>query len=618
MNKRKMWRPILVVLMTTLAALYVLPSLVPEGALPGWYPFGKRLSFGLDLQGGLELRYTVDYKKAIGENLLRTREALIEVLADALARKDGKEPDALSDNEKKALQDRFHVERVDFDTLKVQFTAEEDVEVLTSDLVDELRSDLVRLPPSGTEVLLQLSEVRVAAIRDEVVNQTLDVIRKRIEAFGLVEPDVRKNGDTDIDIQLPGVRGQQVEEVRSRIGQTARLAFRIVDRAPQTADFFKGRMEALAAFQEKFPEKGRLLRIERDPTTTQWYVRADAGLRPGTGDALAKNALVSFLKTIRLSDDHMVGFEMVERREGNIVQERYWRTHIVWATAKVTGDHLTRAMVLFEQQGEPYVSLEFDAVGARQFEEVTEQNVGEYMAIMLDDEINSAPVIKERIGGGRAKITLGGARHPREVLHEAQSLVTVLTHGAYKAPVHKVHDFVVGPSLGSDTIEAGVIALVVSVVAVFLFMLIYYRGAGLVADVGLILNILFIVAILVGFNAALTMPGLAGIVLTVGMAVDANVLITERIREEMRLGKGPRASLEAGYGKAFSAIFDANVTTGIAGVVLLNFSSGPVYGFAVTLLIGIVCTVLTQVWGTRVLYDWYLDRFHPERLSVGI
>ncbi len=498
MNKRKMWRPILVAGMTLLAALYVLPTLLPEGAIPGWYPFSKRLSFGLDLQGGLELRYTVDYKKAIGENLLRTREALIEVLADALARKAGKEPDALSDEDRKALEGRFHVERVDFDTLKVTFESEDDVEVLTTDLVDELRSDLVRQPPSGSEVLLQLSEVRVAAIRDEVVNQTLDVIRKRIQAFGLVEPDVRKNGDTDIDIQLPGVRGQQVEEVRNRIGQTARLAFRIVDRSPETADFFKGQMEALAAFQEKFPEKGRLLRIERDRTTTQWYVRADAGLRPGTGDALAKNALISFLKTIRLSDDHMVGFEMVERREGNIVQERYWRTHVVWATAKVTGDHLTRAMVLFEQQGEPYVSLEFDAVGARQFEEVTEQNVGEYMAIMLDDEVNSAPVIKERIGGGRAKISLGGARHPREVLREAQSLVTVLTHGAYKAPVHKVHDFVVGPSLGSDTIEAGVIALVVSVVAVFLFMLIYYRGAGFVADMGLILNVLFIVAILIG------------------------------------------------------------------------------------------------------------------------
>lgn len=618
MNKRRMWRPILVVAMTLLAALYVLPTLVPEGTLPGWYPFQKRLSFGLDLQGGLELRYTVDYKKAIGENLLRTREALIELLVAALARKDGKDPEALTDAEKKGIQDRFRVERVDFDQLKVTFASEEDVEVLTPDLVDELRSDLVRLPPSGNEVFLQLSEVRVAAIRDEVVDQTLDVIRKRIEAFGLVEPDVRKNGDTDIDIQLPGVRGQQVEEVRNRIGQTARLAFRIVDRSPEIADFFKGQMEALAAFQEKFPEKGRLLRIERDPTTTQWYVRADAGLRPGIGDALAKNALISFLKTIRLSDDHMVGFELVERREGNVVQERYWRTHIVWATARVTGDHLTRAMVLFEQQGEPYVSLEFDAVGARQFEEVTEQNVGEYMAIMLDDEINSAPVIKERIGGGRAKISLGGARHPREMLREAQSLVTVLTHGAYKAPVHKVHDFVVGPSLGSDTIEAGVIALLVAVLAVFLFMLIYYRGAGVVADAGLVLNVLFIVAILIGFNAALTMPGLAGIVLTLGMAVDANVLITERIREEMRLGKGPRASIEAGYGKAFSAIFDSNVTTGIAGVVLLNFSSGPVYGFAVTLLIGIVVTIVTQVWITRTMYDWYLDRFRPERLSVGI
>ena len=618
MNKRKLVKPVVVLLMTLLAALYVLPTLVPEGALPSWYPFTKRLSFGLDLQGGLELRYTVDYKKAIGENLLRTRDALIESLIQALARKDGLEPDGLSEDQRKQIAARFQAERVDFDTLKVTFSREDDVSVLTPDLVDELRSDLRRLPPSGNEVLVQLSDVRVAAIRDEVVNQTLDVIRKRIEAFGLVEPDVRKNGDTDIDIQLPGIRGQQVEEVRNRIGQTARLAFRIVERSPDIADFFNRQKEALQAFGEKFPEKGRLLRIERDPHTSQWYVRADAGLRAGAADALAKNALISFLKTVKLSDDYMVGFELVENRDGNILKERYWRTHIVRAAAKVSGDHLTRAMVLFEQQGEPYVSLEFDAVGARQFEEVTEQNVGEYMAIMLDDEINSAPVIKERIGGGRAKITLGGARHPREILREAQSLVTVLTHGAYKAPVHKVHDFVVGPSLGTDTIRAGVISLIAAVAAVFLFMLIYYRGAGAVADLGLVLNVLFIVAILIGFNAALTMPGLAGIVLTIGMAVDANVLITERIREEMRLGKGPRASLEAGYGKALSAILDSNITTAIAGIVLLNFASGPVYGFSVTLLIGIVVTILTQVWVTRVFYDWYLDRFRPERLSVGI
>ena len=182
----------------------------------------------------------------------------------------------------------------------------------------------------------------------------------------------------------------------------------------------------------------------------------------------------------------------------------------------------------------------------------------------------------------------------------------------------QVHDFEVGPSLGQDTINAGIVSLIIGILAVFLFMLVYYHGSGVIADLALVLNVLFLLAILVGFNAALTMPGLAGIVLTVGMAVDANVLINERIREEMRLGKGPRAAVEAGYNRAFSAIFDSNLTTAIAGVVLLNYSSGPVYGFAVTLLIGIVVTFLTQIFVTRMMFDWYVERMRPERLSVGI
>jgi len=618
MNKRKLWRTVPTILVTVLAFLYVVPTLLPDGSVPGWYPFQKSLSFGLDLQGGLELRYTVDYKKAISEHMLRARETLVKSLENALARKDAKDPEALSDEERAELKGRFSVERSDFDSLLVKFNNEDDVDVLAVELVDDMRMDLIRLPPSGNEVEIHMMELRVSMIRDEVVDQTLEIIRKRIEAFGLVEPDVRKNGDTDIDIQLPGVKGRQVNEVRKRIGQTARLTFRIVDRNEKTAGFFNDRIDKLDAFKEKYPEKGRLLKVERDPNTTQWFLRADTGLKKGKGDALAKNALMSFLKTVKLGDDHLVGFELVEHKDGNVVKERYWRTHLLFSETRVTGDHVTRALVLFETQGEPYVSLEFNSEGARNFEQVTETNVGEYMAILLDDEVNSAPQIKERIGGGRAKISMGGARHPREILREAQSLVTVLTHGAYKAPVHKVHDFEVGPSLGQDTIDAGVFALVIAVIGVFLFMLVYYRTSGVIADIGLTLNILFILAILIGFNAALTMPGLAGIVLTVGMAVDANVLITERIREEMRLGKGPRASLEAGYSNAFSAIFDANLTTGIAGIVLLNFSSGPVYGFAVTLLIGIVVTFVTQVFITRMVFDWFIEKFRPERLSVGI
>ncbi|NOZ00769.1 MAG: protein translocase subunit SecD [Deltaproteobacteria bacterium] len=618
MNKRNLWRTVPTILITLLAVLYVLPTLLPQGTLPGWYPFQKKLSFGLDLQGGLELRYTVDYKKAISENMLRLRETLIKSLVDALAQKEGKEPETLTDEQRAELASRFNVERSDFNAMVIKFKNPADVDVVTVELVEGLRSDLVRLPPSGNEVEIHMSDLRVSKIRDEVVDQTLEVIRKRVEAFGLVEPDVRKVGDTDIDIQLPGVSGKQVEEVRKRIGQTARLTFRIVDRSKKAADFFKDNADKLKEFQEKFPEKGRLLKLERDPNTTQWYLRADAGLTRGKGDALAKNALLSFLKNLRIDDDHMVGFQLVERKDGNIVKERFWRTYLLFSEAKVTGDDITRAMVLFERQGEPYVSLEFNARGGRAFADLTEKNVGEYLAIMMDDEVSSAPEIKERIGGGRAKISMGGARNPREVLKDAQSLVTVLTHGAYKAPVHKVHDFEVGPSLGQDTIDAGVISLVVALVLVFAFMIMYYGVGGIIADIGLLLNILFILAILVGFNAALTMPGLAGIVLTIGMAVDANVLITARIREEMRLGKGPRASLEAGYGRAFSAIFDANLTTGIAGIILLNYSSGPVYGFAVTLLIGIAVSFVTQVYITRMIFNWVLEKFRPERLSVGI
>lgn len=618
MNKRNLWKPLLTLGLTLLAAMYVLPTLVPVGSMPGWYPFTKRMTFGLDLQGGLELRYTVDYKKAISDNLLRVRESVIEVVVGELARKAGKEPDALTTDERASIVARFKVERIDFDTLRLTFEDREDVDVVTPDLIDDLRSDLIRQVPSGNQVTLRLNEKRVAQIRDEVVDQTLDVIRKRVEAFGLVEPDVRKNGDTDIDIQMPGVRGTEVDAVRARIGQTAQLAFRIVDRSPEAVEFFNANQAKLAEFQAKFPEKGALLSLDRDGTTGQWIVRASAGVQRGAGDSLAKNALYSFLKTLDIPDDHMVGMELVEVREEGRIRDRYYRTHYLWSRAGVTGDHLTRAMVLFETQGEPYVSLEFDAIGAKQFEKVTEENTGEYMAIMLDDEVNSAPVIKERIGGGRAQITLGGNRPRQEILTEAQSLVTVLTHGAYKAPVHKVHDFEVGPSLGRDTIDAGVVSLIVGVLAVLIGMLLYYRGSGIIADIGLLLNVLFTVAILIGFDAALTMPGLAGIVLTVGMAVDANVLITERIREEIRLGKGPRAAMDAGYKHAFSAILDSNLTTAITGVILLNYSSGPVYGFAVTLLIGICVTFVTQIFITRLIFDWYVDRFRPERLSVGI
>jgi len=221
MKKRSRWGIILTGLLTLFAALYLLPTFMPKGQLPQWYPFKKRLSFGLDLQGGLEPRYTVDYKKAITDNLRREEDSMAEEIIKAMATRDGKNPDALGEKEIKDYRSRFTIDLVDFDTLELVFKNPKDVELITPEFARKLRSDLVRLPPKGNRITLKLSDRSVIQIRDEVVNQTLDVIRKRVEAFGLVEPDIRKNGDTDIDVQLPGVGKEQMAIIRERIGQTA-------------------------------------------------------------------------------------------------------------------------------------------------------------------------------------------------------------------------------------------------------------------------------------------------------------------------------------------------------------------------------------------------------------
>jgi len=265
----------------------------------------------------------------------------------------------------------------------------------------------------------------------------------------------------------------------------------------------------------------------------------------------------------------------------------------------------------------PFVSLTFDGTGATLFCDLTTDNVKKRMAIMLDDAVNSAPVINEPICGGRAQITLGGLfRTSQELFDEARDLVTVLEHGALPAPIHKQFDTEVGPTLGRDSIEAGKRSMLVGALAVILFILLYYKLAGMIATLALAVNVVFILAVLTGLEATLTLPGIAGIILTIGMAVDANVIIFERVRAELRGGKTPRSAVESGYAKAWRAIFDANVTTFIAGVVLYNYGTGPIKGFAVTLMIGIVTSVFCAIVLTRLLFDFFTSRRKLERLSI--
>jgi preprotein translocase subunit SecD len=277
----------------------------------------------------------------------------------------------------------------------------------------------------------------------------------------------------------------------------------------------------------------------------------------------------------------------------------------------MTGEYLKDARVSIDSQfNEPYVAIEFDEVGGKLFEQITGSNVKKRLAIILDDSVYSAPVIQERIPGGRAQIT------GRFDMKEAGDLAIVLRAGALPAPVKIIEERTVGPSLGQDSIRQGLISIIISAVLIVLFMIFYYRLSGVIADIALIMNVLLVFAVLSLLRATLTLPGIAGLVLSVGMAVDANILVHERIKEELRWGKTTRAAIDQGYHRAFTTIIDSNLTTVIAALFLYQFGTGPVRGFAVTLFWGIVANIFTAVFVTRWMFDYLTLKLNVKRLSI--
>jgi preprotein translocase subunit SecD len=302
---------------------------------------------------------------------------------------------------------------------------------------------------------------------------------------------------------------------------------------------------------------------------------------------------------------------LYELAKGPTGERRKGQPLLVESSTLMTGDVVSDARVRpGDMPNSRVVSLDLNARGGRLFEEITAANVNRRLAIILDDTVYSAPSIKERIPGGRAVISGSFTSD------EARDLSIVLRTGALPAPVSVAEERTVGPTLGEDSIRQGIRSFIVGGVLVIVFMLFYYRFAGLLADLALIWNVLFLVATLAAFEATLTLPGIAGIVLTLGMAVDANVLINERIREELRLGKSPRAAIDAGYERALPSIVDSNTTTFLSGLILFQFGTGPVKGFAVTLCIGVASSLFTAVVGTRLIWDYMLSRRRMQTISI--
>ncbi len=578
-----------------------------------------RLVRGLDLKGGFRVEYTVDVQEAIRDK----RDRYYDDLKTAVARKweliaeDGflatqAQNDALS------ARAKFEKPRADVSKINVVFTSEEDAAVINDQLMVRFAEELsvVRDTADKRKISFNIKKEVAESERKSAVNQAKDKILRRVDSLGLKEAAVSIR-EEDIVVEVPGEDRRQFEEIKALVSQTARLDFKMVDDgANGFADLQKDCPSCAEAGVEWSIENAPL-----GPGKTE--SRPYPIMRPREGEPINdtyKRFKAWAEKAMVVPDTHQIAFERESRPLGDGKEDVYWRAYYLFSRADVTGDMIRAAKREREQRagglGGWLVALEFSPRGADQFERVTGDNIKRRFAILLDEKVESAPVINQKIAGGGATITMGSGSIEEQ--HKAAgNLELVLKSGALPAPIVYKGEQQIGPSLGTDAILQGLKGGALGAVLVFIVMLVVYARAGFVAIVAVLFNMVLQVATLAMLGASMTLPGIAGLALTIGIAVDANVLINERIRDELRAGKSPRQAVDIGYDRAFSAIVDGHVTTFIAGVILATYGSGPIKGFAVTLIIGMIVSMFTGVVCTRLVFDWVVRWRKAKVLSLG-
>ena len=440
------------------------------------------------------------------------------------------------------------------------------------------------------------------------VDRAIEVIRNRIDQFGVAEPVIQKQGDNRIVVQLPGLSDR--ERAIELIGKTALLEFKLVRNQDEAQVLFT-RLDALVGSAIRSGAVGvdTANANTTNPFTSMFLDFQGGGAFIAIADVpRAKQYLAAAGPDTLLSRDTQLLWGAEEGYAGRTGQWLY----AIKRAPEMTGGTVANAIANpdDENPGRWMVNMRLAGRGASDFARVTAANVNRQLAIVLDDQVRSAPRIDERIPGGEARIS--GSFDATD----AKDLEIVLKAGALPAPVSIIEQRAVGPTMGQDSIDAGIKAAVVGTILVIIFIVLYYKGAGLIAVAALLLNVLLLFAGMAALRSTLTMPGIAGIVLTIGMAVDTNVLIFERIREELRSGKTVRAAIELGYDRAFRTILDAHVTVLISAAFLFQFGTGPIKGFAVTLAIGLIANMFTAVFFTRLIYDWITHRRTLTRLSI--
>ena len=535
------WKMVVVALVCVIGITFSLPNFLSREtaeSLSETVP-ARQLNLGLDLQGGSYALLQVGVDEVIQDKLSNREDAIRNALRSTKI--DGKRV-------------RYRNLGVDGDAVTLTLTKpeqfEEALDAIRGTSV-ELRFNLLTGTGGGEDAEVEIDEAGKVSVRfveqaitetvDRVVEQAVEVLRRRVDELGVAEPTIQRQGNARILLQLPGFSELPPME-------QAQMTFRMVD-----------------------------------PTVSAAQVRQGATTLPPGSEQL----------------------ESYDRNDDGSPQEHF----VVRKKVLITGEHLVDAQATYDR-GQPVVSFRFDTEGGKIFGDITAANVGRPFAIILDDKVISAPVIRDAILGGSGIIT-GNFTVP-----EAQKLALLLRAGALPAAIKVIEQRTVGPSLGQDAIDAGKIAAIIAFAMVMVFMVLSYGVFGLAADIALVINLFLIMGFLSMLQATLTLPGIAGIVLTIGMAVDANVLVFERIREEIRTGKTPFAAMDAGYQRALGTILDANVTTFLAATILFAMGSGPVRGFAVTLGIGILTSVFTAVTVTRLMLVLWLRRTRPAALPV--
>ena len=590
MNSSWWWRSFLIALVVGYAVYYLIPSWVYfklptdqrndqailDGAIPKWAP-KKHLNLGLDLQGGIEIVMGVDADKAMRDKAVRRADDLKRIATEK----------ALPFADIKGVAGEPQVE--------IMGHTPDEAKAVAALALDQYGAEFRQIGSDGNSVKLGFQEGWLEKQRDDTVEQAVKSLRNRVDKWGVSEAEIKRvRGSNGIQIQLPGFKDP--EQAKKLLGGTAQLELKMVDEDDKS----------LADVKDLPPE------LHAGVDGPQPYLCSQD-----------RKSLEAFT-TPKAPQGDEYGLEKVEMLGPNDktppCSVPYYKTLTLHSKVEITGDEMTDARVQIDSSGglqRPVVGFTLDREGAQKMADLSGNNIGKRMAIILDGIIESAPSFQGKIPDGSGQITLGGLKPQQQVYQDASDLALVLKAGALPAPVRILYDRTVGASLGPELIHKGTWGALIGLFLVWIFMVIYYRMSGFVADVALAVNGILLLAAMAMFGSTLTLPGIAGTVLTLGMAVDANVLINERIREELRAGKTPRGAVEAGYDKVFWTIVDGHVTAFVAGAILYYTGTGPVKGFAVTLMIGLAASMFTSIVVTRQIIDFLVRRYRPARTAVA-